>query len=68
MINSLREIDVPTLVVVGEKDRPYLAATDYMTGKIPGATKVVIPGAGHASNMDGPDDFNAAVTEWVSGL
>jgi pimeloyl-ACP methyl ester carboxylesterase len=68
VIGSLADIAVPTLIVVGADDRPYLAATDYMTAKIPDAVKVVIPDAGHASNMDRPAAFNAAVTEWLSGL
>ena len=32
---------------VGERDQPFLAAPDYMAAKIPNASKVVIPGAGH---------------------
>ena len=63
---SLPGIRVPTLVLVGALDQPFLAATDYMAGKIPGATRVVIEGAGHASNIDRPRDFNAAVTQFLS--
>ena len=37
-------------IVVGEHDAPFLAATDYMAAKIPRATKVIIPEAGHAPN------------------
>lgn len=58
---SLPEIAVPTLVVVGADDAPYLAAADYMAAKIPGARKVVIPNAGHAANVDQPALFNAEV-------
>jgi pimeloyl-ACP methyl ester carboxylesterase len=67
VITSLPHISVPTLVVVGENDRPFLAAADYMAAKIPGATKVVIPAAGHASNIDQPDLFNRAVTDFLAG-
>lgn len=65
---SLPEIRVPTLVLVGALDQPFLGATDYMAGKIPGATRVVIDGAGHASNIDKPREFNAAVTEFLAKL
>lgn len=65
---SLPEIRVPTLVLVGALDQPFLAATDYMAGKIPGATRIVIDGAGHASNIDRPREFNAAVTEFLAKL
>jgi pimeloyl-ACP methyl ester carboxylesterase len=59
---------VPALVLVGERDRPFLAAADYMAGKIPGAEQVVVPGAGHASNVDQPEAFNRSVTEFLDGL
>jgi pimeloyl-ACP methyl ester carboxylesterase len=67
VIDSLSTIAVPTLVVVGADDAPFLAAGDYMAAKIPGARKIVIPGAGHAANMDQPRAFNAAVLEFLAG-
>lgn len=65
VIDSLQEIAVPTLVIVGEKDRSYLAASDYMANKIPGAEHVVIPNAGHGVNLHQPDDFNEAVGSFL---
>jgi pimeloyl-ACP methyl ester carboxylesterase len=64
-IDSLPSIKVPTLVLAGAKDEPFLAATDYMASKIPGATKVVIPEAGHAANLDQPEAFNRAVLAFL---
>ena len=54
VIERLPDIKVPSLVVVGADDTPFLAASDYMAAKIPGAQKVVIPAAGHAVNIDQP--------------
>ena len=54
LIGSLPQIAVPTLVLVGAEDRHFLAAADYMAAKIPGAQKIVIPGAGHSANLDQP--------------
>jgi pimeloyl-ACP methyl ester carboxylesterase len=68
ILESLPAIRVPTLVVVGEHDTPFLAAADYMAGKIPGATKCVVRGAGHAANMEQPIAFDAAVTEFLRRL
>lgn len=68
VINTLPEIKVPSLVVVGEKDTPFLAASDYMAAKIPGAEKAVIPNAGHAANIDNPEAFNAAVGSFLEKL
>jgi pimeloyl-ACP methyl ester carboxylesterase len=66
VIQSLPEIAVPTIVVVGADDEPFLAATDYMAAKIPGAGKVVIPDAGHASNIDQPQAFNDAISGFLT--
>ncbi len=68
LIDSLPTIAVPTLVLVGSEDKHFLAAADYMAGKIPGAQKVVIPDAGHAANLDQPDAFNQAAGEFLAGL
>jgi pimeloyl-ACP methyl ester carboxylesterase len=68
LIQSLPTIRVPTLVLVGSEDKNFLGAADYMAGKIAGAQKAVIPGAGHAANLDQPAAFNQAVGEFLAGL
>jgi pimeloyl-ACP methyl ester carboxylesterase len=68
VIEVLPEIKVPSLVVVGADDTPFLAASDYMAAKIPGAKKVVIPAAGHAVNIDQPQAFVDAVLPFLDGL
>ncbi len=66
VINSLPDIAVPTLVVVGARDEPFLAASDYMAKKIPGATKVTIADAGHDANVDQPEAFNRAALAFLA--
>ena len=66
VINSLPGIAVPSLVVVGANDTPFLAASDYMAANIPGARKVIIPDAGHAANIDQPAAFNDAVMGFLA--
>jgi pimeloyl-ACP methyl ester carboxylesterase len=68
VIESLPGIKVPSLVVVGADDTPFLAASDYMATKIPGAKKVVIPAAGHAVNIDQPQAFIDAVLPFLDIL
>ena len=68
VIEVLPEIKVPSLVVVGADDTPFLAASDYMAAKIPGARKAVIPAAGHAVNIDQPQAFIEAVMPFLDGL
>lgn len=68
VIQSLFGIEKPTLVLVGENDEPFLGSTDYIHNKIAGSTKVVIPNAGHAANIDNPADFNRAVLDFLGTL
>jgi pimeloyl-ACP methyl ester carboxylesterase len=68
VIELLPDIKVPCLIVVGADDAPFLAASDYMAAKIPGAQKVVIPAAGHAVNIDQPKAFIDAVTPFLKNL
>jgi pimeloyl-ACP methyl ester carboxylesterase len=68
VIELLPSIKVPALVVVGADDAPFLAASDYMAAKIPGAKKAVIPAAGHAVNIDQPQAFIDAVLPFLAGL
>src|SRR5450631_3431966 len=68
VIELLPDIKVPSLVVVGADDTPFLAASDYMAAKIPGAKKVVIPAAGHAVNIDQPQAFIDAALPFLDSL
>ena len=68
VITSLPDIKVPSIVIVGSEDTPFLAASDYMASRIPGAKKAVIEGAGHAANIDKPEAFNATLTEFLGVL
>ncbi|AWM04059.1 alpha/beta fold hydrolase [Bradyrhizobium amphicarpaeae] len=68
VIELLPDIKVPSLIVVGADDAPFLAASDYMAAKIPGAQKVVIPAAGHAVNIDQPKAFVDAVEPFLKNL
>jgi pimeloyl-ACP methyl ester carboxylesterase len=65
VIESLPAIKVPALVIIGADDAPFLAASDYMATKIPGAKKAIIPSAGHAVNMDQPQAFLEAVLPFL---
>lgn len=66
---GLEAIAVPTLVIVGEHDAitpPEFAIR--MADRIPNARLVIIPGAGHLSNLEAPDAFNRAVSAFVKTL
>jgi 3-oxoadipate enol-lactonase len=66
---ELPGISVPTLVLVGDDDAlsPPDVARD-MQGRIPDAELAVLPGAGHLSNLEAPDAFNAAVAGFLARI
>ncbi len=66
VIRSLPDIAVPTLVLVGADDANFLAAAHYMAGTIAHAEEVIVPGAGHAANIDQPGAFNDAVVDFLA--
>jgi pimeloyl-ACP methyl ester carboxylesterase len=68
VIDGLGSIRVPTLIIVGDQDQPFLAPSEYMAKKIRGARLEVIAGGGHASNLDQPEAFNRALRDFLAGL
>ncbi len=58
----LSTISCPILVIVGDEDvaTPPQEA-QYIKDRIPGAELVVLPQAGHLSNLEQPDRFNQAL-------
>ncbi len=66
-VGELEDIAVPTLVVSGELDRlTPVSIARKMAQRIPGAQLVLIPGAGHISNLERPERFNEAVSAFLS--
>ncbi len=59
-------ITVPTLIIVGERERKAVFKhSDTMLRLIPSSERVIIPCAGHASNLENPDHFNRVVGEFL---
>ena len=67
VIEALSSITVPTLVIVGEHDTPFMAGSQYMASKIPRASLTVIDGAGHAPSVSHPAAFNEALRSFLTG-
>lgn len=66
---DLAQIDVPTLVVVGDEDAiTPLKDARAMHEQIPGGLLQVIAQAGHLSCLERPAAFNHVLTEFVSAL
>ncbi|HEV2752597.1 MAG TPA: alpha/beta fold hydrolase, partial [Solirubrobacteraceae bacterium] len=61
----LPRIAVPTLLIWGELDaRSPLSVARQFEHAIPDTKLVVIPGCGHVSNLERPEQFNEAVREF----
>lgn len=62
-------IDFPVLIIVGSEDTltPVAEAESLRSG-IRGARLHIIEGAGHLSNIEGPKNFNAALTEFLESV
>lgn len=68
-ITRLAEIEVPTLIVVGNQDVPViLEIGEILVEKIKGARKVILSEAGHHLNMEKPAAFNQIVLDFFKGL
>lgn len=68
VIDDLPGMDVPTLVIVGENDKPFLRAAEVMAAKLPRSQHVVIPGAGHIVNIEEAETFNRELVAFLGKL
>jgi len=65
----LSQVTVPTLVIVGEEDELTPPEESRRIAEaVAGATLVTIPAAGHLSNLEQPDAFNAALNGFLAKL
>jgi pimeloyl-ACP methyl ester carboxylesterase len=67
--DTLREVNVPALVVAGEQDTlSTLADAQAMVDALPDARLVVVPRSGHLTAVEAPEAFNAAAREFLTSL
>lgn len=65
VMDVLEKIDIPVLLVWGADDARYQSGMEYMASKIRGAKLVKVEEAAHAVNLYQPEQFNAAVLEFL---
>lgn len=65
--DQIHQIDVPTLIIVGEEDvaTPPEKA-ERIHARIPESELRVIPGAGHTSTVEAPEAINAAIEAFLA--
>jgi pimeloyl-ACP methyl ester carboxylesterase len=61
---SIMNIDVPTLIVTGDEDEPCLEASLFLKRQIMTSALLVLPRTGHTLNIEEPDAFNRAISEF----
>jgi pimeloyl-ACP methyl ester carboxylesterase len=65
----LDTIRVPTLLLYGELDsRAPRAVADELHERIPGSELVILPGVGHATNIEAPDAFDSTVRRFLRSV
>ena len=65
----LPRVAVPTLLVYGERDeRAPLPVAQALHRAIAGSELVVLPDAGHACSIEAPDEFDAAIRDFLHGI
>ena len=63
---ELKAITCPVLLMVGDEDEPCLDVNLWMKRLMPVADLVVLPGSGHAINLEEPALFNAGVEQFLA--
>ena len=54
--------------MVGDQDRPFIAASERMAATIAGAVLAVIADAGHSPQFENPDGWWTALTEFLDRI
>jgi pimeloyl-ACP methyl ester carboxylesterase len=66
LTGRLKEISVPTLVMVGEEDLPFQQLSSALTEGIPNAQLRVVPQALHCPQEEEPETFNQILLEFLT--
>jgi 3-oxoadipate enol-lactonase len=67
--STLREVRVPTLVVCGAEDvLTPVSESEALVRGIAGSQIQIIPGAGHLSSLENPEQFNLSLRKFLTAL
>ncbi len=65
MVDGMRTLKVPTLIVTGDEDDPCLEPALLMKRTITTSALAVIPSSGHTINIEEPEEFNRLLFNFV---
>lgn len=66
LIDQMKALTIPTLILTGDEDWPCLLPGVLMKQNIPSAALVVMPNSGHTINIEEPDEFNRIVLSFIT--
>ena len=64
----LKEMNVPTLVIVGDEDDHCLQPGIFMKKTLPACGLLILPKTGHTLNLEEPDHFNRFITDFIGAV
>jgi pimeloyl-ACP methyl ester carboxylesterase len=67
-LDKLAAIGVPTLVICGEEDSPFVKASRAMAKTIPGARLALIPDGGHSPQFEAPEAWWRELTDFLAEI
>lgn len=63
---QLRRLELPTLVIAGDEDEPCIEPSIFLKRVVKTAGLVVLPQTGHTLNLEEPEAFNRAVSDFLT--
>ncbi len=66
LVDEMKLMTTPTLVLTGDEDWPCLEPALLMKRNIATAALSVMPNCGHAINIENPDEFNRLVGDFIA--
>jgi pimeloyl-ACP methyl ester carboxylesterase len=66
MVEGLRSIHCPALIIYGEKDDLFIESSKLMASEIPDAHLIEYPGAGHMTALEDPDRLARDIIGFVA--
>ncbi len=66
LVEGLRKMEVPTLVLTGDEDWPCLKPGIFLKKTIPTSAMAVLPNSGHTINLEEPLLFNTLIQDFIT--
>lgn len=65
--NHLQSLQIPVLLLVGERDEKFCQINQLMNKSIPNSNMMIVKDAGHIIHMEQPEIFGKIVMDYIKG-